>query len=48
MRRISSVAYADDDITSEERTAKAVGLPSRWPVSSSLINGGPSSSCLSR
>jgi len=31
IRRICSVAYADDDITSEDRTASAVGLPSRCP-----------------
>ena len=29
IRRICSVAYADEDITSDESTASAVGLPSR-------------------
>ena len=43
MRRISSVAYADEDMTSEESTASAVGLPSFWLFIWSLIRGGPSS-----
>ena len=30
MRRISSVAYADDERLSDAKTASAVGLPSRW------------------
>ena len=41
MRNISSVAYAEEDITSEDRTARAVGFPSRWPWRSSLTRGGP-------
>ena len=28
-RRISSVAYADDEMQSDEKTASAVGIPSR-------------------
>ena len=42
------MAYAEDDMTSDERTARAVGLPSRWSWSWSLISGGPSRSRLSR
>ena len=41
IRNISSLAYAEDDMTSEDRTARAVGLPSRWPWRSSLTRGGP-------
>lgn len=29
IRSICSLAYAEDDMTSEERTASAVGFPSR-------------------
>ena len=29
-RRISSVAYAVDEIASEAKTVRAVGRPSRW------------------
>ena len=37
------MAYADEDMTSDESTASAVGLPSCWLFISSLIRGGPSS-----
>ncbi len=42
-RRISSVAYADDDRLSEANTASAVGFPSRSSSSWSVCSGGPSS-----
>lgn len=29
IRSISSLAYADEDMTSDDRTASAVGFPSR-------------------
>ena len=47
-RRISSVAYAEDDRLSDAKTASAVGLPSRSSSSCSLCNGAPSSRRLSR
>ena len=42
-RRISSVAYADDERLSQANTASAVGLPSRSCSSCSVCSGGPSS-----
>ena len=47
-RRISLVAYADDDRLLEANTASAVGLPSRSSSSCSLCSGGPRSRVLSR
>ena len=47
-RRISSVAYADDDRLSDANTASAVGLPSRSCASCSVASGRPSSRFLSR
>src|SRR5205807_6009138 len=47
-RRISSVAYADDDRLSEAKTASAVGLPRRSCSSCSVSSGGPSSLLLAR
>ena len=41
IRSISSLVYAEEDMTSEDSTARAVGLPNRWPWSSSLTRGGP-------
>ena len=41
-RRISSVAYADEERLSEAKTASAVGLPSRSWASSSVCSGDPS------
>ncbi len=46
-RRISSVAYADDEMQSDENTASAVGMPRRWWSSSLLLSGSPSSLRLS-
>ena len=40
--RICSVAYADDEMTSEDSTARAVGLPSRSSDCRSEAMGGPS------
>ena len=40
-RRISSVAYADDERLSDAKTARAVGLPSRSWARRSLCSGGP-------
>ena len=48
MRRISSVAYADDEMQSDENTATAVGIPRRSCSSASLCSGGPSRRFLSR
>ena len=48
VRRISSVAYADDDRLSEANTASAVGLPSRWWSRASVESGGPSSRFFTR
>ena len=39
VRSICSVAYADDDMTSDDSTARAVGLPRRWPPSSLAHQG---------
>ena len=47
-RRISSVAYADDEMQSDENTASAVGMPSRSCSSWSVSSGGPSILRLSR
>ena len=47
-RRISSVAYADDEMQSEEKTARAVGIPSRSFSSSSVWSGAPRSLFFSR
>src|SRR5262249_44998508 len=47
-RRISSVAYADDERLSDAKTARAVGLPSRSCSSASVWSGGPRSLHLSR
>ncbi len=47
-RRICSVAYAEDESTSEDRTASAVGFPRRSVRSCSLTSGGPSSRFLMR
>ena len=47
-RRISSVAYADDDRLSLANTASAVGLPSRSWARRSVCSGGPSSFPLTR
>ena len=47
-RRISSVAYADDDRLSDANTARAVGLPSRSCSSCSVASGRPSSRFLIR
>ena len=41
-KRICSVAYADDEMTSDERTASAVGRPSRSVACRSVAIGGPS------
>src|SRR5579885_1930754 len=41
-RRISSVAYADDDRLSDAKTARAVGLPRRSWTRFSVARGGPS------
>ena len=41
IRNICSLAYAEDDMTSDDNTARAVGLPRRWPPSCSLTSGGP-------
>ena len=40
-RRISSVAYAEDEIASDEKIARAFFLASRSPSSSSLASGRP-------
>src|SRR3954468_361318 len=40
-RRISSVAYATDDMLSELKTASAVGLPSRSCSSRDVASGRP-------
>ena len=47
MRSISSVAYAEEDMTSDDRTARAVGFQ---PLASrcSLTMGGPSRIRLNR
>ena len=45
---ISSVAYADDEIASELKIARAFFLDSRSPISSSLARGRPRSTPLSR
>ena len=47
-RRISSVAYATEDMLSEEKTAMAVGLPNRSCASRAVANGRPKRSRLSR
>ena len=47
-RRISSVAYADDERLSDANTARAVGLPRRSWMSWSVWSGGPSSLFFSR
>ena len=47
-RRISSVAYADEERLSDAKTASAVGLPSRSCSSWSVSSGGPSSRFFSR
>ncbi len=47
-RRISSVAYADDDRLSDANTASAVGFPRRWCSSASVCSGGPRSRRLRR
>ena len=47
-RRISSVAYADDDRLSDANTANAVGLPRRSWGSWAVESGGPSSRFLMR
>ena len=41
-RRISSVAYADDERLSDANTASAVGLPRRSCASCAVASGGPS------
>ena len=41
-RRISSVAYATDDMLSELKTASAVGFPSRSCSSLDVARGRPS------
>ena len=41
--RISSDAYAHDEMQSDANTASAVGLPSVSCSNRSLCNGGPSS-----
>src|SRR4051812_10016439 len=43
-RRISSVAYAVDEIASDANTARAVGLPRRCPSSSVEASGRPTTS----
>src|SRR2546430_16567728 len=48
MRRISSVAYATEDMLSEENTARAVGLPSRSCSSRAVASGLPRNSRLRR
>ena len=48
IRRISSVAYATEDMLSEENTASAVGLPSRSCSRRAVAMGLPSSSLLRR
>ncbi len=45
---ICSVAYADDEMTSDDKTARAVGLPSRSLACRSVAIGGPSSRFLMR
>jgi hypothetical protein len=40
-RRISSVAYADDEMQSDEKTASAVGMPRRSCSSADVLSGGP-------
>ena len=45
---ICSVAYADDEMTSEDRTARAVGLPKRSLDCRSVAMGGPSNRFLTR
>jgi hypothetical protein len=47
-RRICSVAYATDEMASEERTASAVFLFSLSFSSLSLASGRPNRSCLKR
>jgi hypothetical protein len=47
-RRISSVAYADDDRLSDANTARAVGRPNRSCSNCSVCSGSPSSRRLSR
>src|SRR5689334_14293251 len=47
-RRISSVAYADDERLSDANTASAVGLPSRSCASRSVASGRPSNAFLKR
>ncbi len=47
-RRISSVAYADDEMQSDENTARAVGMPRRSCSSSCVWRGGPRSRFLIR
>src|ERR1700704_5545966 len=47
-RRITSVAYAEDDRLSEANTARAVGLPSRSWASSSVCKGAPRSRFFNR
>ena len=47
-RRISSVAYAEDERLSDANTASAVGRPKRSCSSSSVRSGGPSSFRFSR
>ena len=48
IRRISSVAYATEDMLSEEKTASAVGLPSRSCSSRAVASGRPKRSRFSR
>ncbi len=40
-KRICSVAYADEEMTSEDRTARAVGRPRRSVDWRSVAIGGP-------
>ena len=40
-KRISSVAYAVDEIASDEKTASAIVLPMRWCSCSALESGRP-------
>ncbi len=47
-RRISSVAYADDEMQSDENTASAVGMPRRSCSSWSVSSGGPRTFRLNR
>ena len=46
MMRISSVAYAVEEMASEENTGKAIFLGSRWACSSAVATGRPMSSRL--